>query len=65
MLRAPGEKGAVFGPMGLAGGWEAVSMCPWRDNGHSQRACSSWDRLSTEVRLYPLKQSFGLKLLPI
>ena len=32
----PREKGAVFGPVGPAGGWEAVSACPQGYNGHTQ-----------------------------
>lgn len=32
----PGEKGAVFGPLGLTGGWEAVSTCPQGYNGRTQ-----------------------------
>jgi hypothetical protein len=34
--KGPGEEGAVFGPVGLAKGWEAVPMCPQGDNGHTQ-----------------------------
>lgn len=56
----PGEKGAVLGLLGLAGGWEAVPMCPQGYNGHTHCACGPGDPLSPEVRLYPLEQSFGL-----